>query len=304
LESATKTHNSSPEEEGASGDIQAPMQIDSSLTLEQAKSNLLLAQHKLTQVNDKCAREFKTCTLLTQRHDFEMREYKSLLRIHDQWVSILKQNVDPVLESVTLKGCCSLVAMLDTLFKHCNSKSKVTMQAEWDKLWRSTERNFPIDLKLWHDLRERYFLIYQGNLADLDKQLGTVFKSRLLQVVPRDVQEYGPLLLAIHSDRDTNEFTAEKLLLDIQQCEADKHANQSFQSPPNIKLMGQKRKIDGISGKYCSHHKTDSHSNEECHFLQKKKKETGAPRKSKQQLRSKGKNQPATGTASPHGKQS
>jgi len=203
------------------------------------------------------------------KYHSQVREYTNLKKCYDQWISALKENVDPVIVATTLKPCETLVEMLDSLFTYCNSKSKVTMQGEWDDRWGSTSGVFPPDLKLWHELRDRYFHIHGGASDDLDKQLGITFKQRLYEVIPSDAQAYAGLPMTIIAD-DNNELGSGKLLDTLHQCESRAHqmGRKLKPLPTNARLAGLKRPLEEVSkGVYCTFHKRDSHATEDCRSL-------------------------------------
>ncbi|KAJ3221724.1 hypothetical protein HDU78_000341, partial [Chytriomyces hyalinus] len=122
----------------------------------------------------------------------------------------------------TLGNMTSLSSMLDALFQQCNSKDFVSMSTEWQKRWAKTEGVFPINQVEWTDLRERYFTIHGGHSSHLDKQLGSIFKGRLLEVIPPGDREFGPLLLAIQADRHSNQMNSAEVLKQVMECMADK----------------------------------------------------------------------------------
>jgi hypothetical protein len=202
-------------------------------------------------------------------YESKRKQYTNLVTCHDQWISVLKESVDPVIVATTLKPCKTLVEMLDTLFTYCNSKSKVTMQAEWDERWGSTIEVFPPELKLWHELRDRYFHIHGGPSNDLDRQLGIIFKQRLFEVIPSDAQAYSGLPMTILAD-DDNDLGSGKILDTLSKCESRAHqmGRKLKPQPTSAKLAGQKRPLEDVSkGVYCTFHKRDSHATEDCRSL-------------------------------------
>ncbi|KAJ3216202.1 hypothetical protein HDU81_001149, partial [Chytriomyces hyalinus] len=160
---------------------------------------LELEQDKLNLENYKrqFEREAKFYMLKRTEYEGNLRVYKNLHKVCSQWVSLLKEHIDVMHSQTTLSSLESLPEMLDALFLHCNSNDYTSMTNEWNQRWAKTEGVFLIKQVVWSDLRERYFTINGGHTAKLDKQLGSIFKARLMEVIPPGDREFGPLLLAI-----------------------------------------------------------------------------------------------------------
>ncbi|KAI8819295.1 hypothetical protein BJ741DRAFT_585133 [Chytriomyces cf. hyalinus JEL632] len=231
-------------------------------TLEMAK--LELEQDKLNLENYKrqFEREARFYTLKKTEYEGNLRVYKNLLKAHSQWVSLLKEHIDVMHSQTTLSSLVSLPEMLDALFLHCNSKDFTSMTSEWNQRWAKTEGVFPVKQVVWSDLRERYFTINGGHTAKLDKQLGSIFKGRLMEVIPPGDREFGPLLLGIQADRHTNAMDSAVVLQQISECMADKAL---LRPTAKAKLTGEKRPVDSTGDKHCFVHPTATHSNEECY---------------------------------------
>ncbi|KAJ3220885.1 hypothetical protein HDU78_000791, partial [Chytriomyces hyalinus] len=75
-------------------------------------------------------------------------------------------------------------AVLDELYLQCNSCNSIDMLAEWDQSWETTVGEFPINRKLWYELRSWHFTINKGCMPEVDAALAVKFKRRILEVVP------------------------------------------------------------------------------------------------------------------------
>ncbi|KAJ3231804.1 hypothetical protein HDU77_000968, partial [Chytriomyces hyalinus] len=126
---------SAPEEEATN------MEVDQqpTPTLEMAK--LELEQDKLNLENYKrqFEREARFYTLKKTEYEGNLRVYKNLLKVHSQWVSLLKEHIDVMHSQTTLSSLVALPDMLDALFLHCNSKDFTSMTNEWNQRWARTE---------------------------------------------------------------------------------------------------------------------------------------------------------------------
>ncbi|KAJ3230332.1 hypothetical protein HDU78_008486, partial [Chytriomyces hyalinus] len=209
-------------------------------------------------------KEARTHTLIRAGYDSDMRVFKSLHQAHAKWVSLLKEHLDVMHSQTTLSGLLSLSEMLDSLFVHCNSKDYASMTSEWNSRWAKTAQEWPINQIQWADLRERYFIIHGGHTADKDKELACLLKARLMEIIPAGDREFGPLLLAIQADRATNSMDSAEVLKHINECMSDKAL---LRPTVKAKLTGEKRARDNTGGKWCSHHNSSSHNDEECRKL-------------------------------------
>ena len=152
-------------------------------------------------------RQLKWLQVEDRDYNDKRRRHDDLLKAHDQWVALLKESIDPHEASLLLSKQVSFYQMIDDLKASCNSRCRLDMHGEWDRNWAKTEQVFPIDLVLWSDLRDRYFLIHEGNPTDLEARLSEIFKRRFLSVVPWDEhsREYGPLALTLQAEKMNGE---------------------------------------------------------------------------------------------------
>ncbi|KAJ3234426.1 hypothetical protein HDU78_005865 [Chytriomyces hyalinus] len=132
------------------------------------------------------------------------------------------EHIDIMHSTSTLGNVTSLSSMLDALFQQCNSKDYVSMSTEWQIRWAKTESVFPVNQVEWSDLGERYFTIHCGHSLHLDKQLGSIFKKRLQEVILPGDREFGPLLLAIQADRYSKQINSAEVLKQVMECIAGK----------------------------------------------------------------------------------
>ncbi|KAI8834656.1 hypothetical protein BJ741DRAFT_609636 [Chytriomyces cf. hyalinus JEL632] len=167
--------------------------------------------------------------------------------------------------------------MLDELYLQCNSRNSIDMLAEWDRSWETTVGEFPINRKLWYELRSRHFTINKSCTPEVDAALAVKFKRRILEVVPVSDRDYAPLTLAIQNDKLKCTMGSAEILKQLTELAQ----LQSYDvKPVKAKIMGQKsgkRAADDLDQRekkqpkmefYCSHHKENSsHSTEDCRFL-------------------------------------
>ncbi|KAJ3381311.1 hypothetical protein HDU80_001856, partial [Chytriomyces hyalinus] len=242
------------------------MEVDTPpvLNLEVEKLKLEQIKHKVESNKRLFDKEARTHSLIRAGYDSDMRVFKSLHQAHAKWVSFLKEHLDVMHSQTTLSGLLSLYEMLDSLFVHCNSKDFASMTSEWNSRWAKTAHDWPIKQIQWTDLRERYFTIHGGHTADRDKELACLFKARLMEIIPTGDREFGPLLLAIQADRTANSMDSAEVLQQINECMSDKAL---LKPTVKAKLTGEKRARDNTGGKWCSHHESSSHNDEECRKL-------------------------------------
>ncbi|KAJ3222939.1 hypothetical protein HDU78_011546, partial [Chytriomyces hyalinus] len=249
-----------------SASTQATGEVDTPpvLNLEVEKLKLEQIKHKVESNKRLFDKEARTHSLIRAGYDSDMRVFKSLHQAHAKWVSFLKEHLDVMHSQTTLSGLLSLYEMLDSLFVHCNSKDYASMTSEWNSRWAKTAQEWPINQIQWADLRERYFIIHGGHTADKDKELACLLKARLMEIIPAGDREFGPLLLAIQADRATNSMDSAEVLKHINECMSDKAL---LRPTVKAKLTGEKRARDNTGGKWCSHHNSSSHNDEECRKL-------------------------------------
>ncbi|KAJ3227549.1 hypothetical protein HDU78_010017 [Chytriomyces hyalinus] len=85
-----------------------------------------------------------------------------------------------------------------------------------------------------------------------------------MEIIPTGDREFGPLLLAIQADRTANSMDSAEVLQQINECISDKAL---LKPAVKAKLTGEKRARDNTGGKWCSHHNSSSHNDEECRKL-------------------------------------
>ncbi|KAI8837509.1 hypothetical protein BJ741DRAFT_603692 [Chytriomyces cf. hyalinus JEL632] len=160
--------------------------------------------------------------------------------------------------------------MLDELYLQCNSRNSIDMLAEWDRSWETTVGEFPINRKLWYELRSRHFTINKSCTPEVDTALAVKFKRRILEGL-------CPLTLAIQNDKLKCTMGSAEILKQLTELAQ----LQSYDvKPVKAKIMGQKsgkRAADDLDQRekkqpkmefYCSHHKENSfHSTEDFRFL-------------------------------------
>ncbi|KAJ3215409.1 hypothetical protein HDU81_001425, partial [Chytriomyces hyalinus] len=148
--------------------------------------------------------------------DQAIKRYEQVEKAHGQWVSLLKETIDPVDLSVTIALQNHFGAMLDKLFLQSNSQNSLDMTNEWEHNWKETEGQFPINLMLWHKLCKCHFAINKGYTPEVDAALCLKFKHHVLDVIC-DNREYAPLTLSIHNDQVSNMMASAEILSQLKQ---------------------------------------------------------------------------------------
>ena len=247
-----------------------------------------LAKRDFDKIIRESDRRLKWIQVEERSYHDRRRRYEDLLKVHDQWIALLKESIDPHEASLLLSKRESFYEMLDELKSCCNSRCRIDMHSEWDRNWSKTEGVFPVDLMLWYDLRDRYFTVYDGSPSELEARLSDIFKRRFLAVVPWDEsgREYAPLAIKLQSEKTSGEnpMSTGELLENIEGIERAKaYDSEKVKKEPKMKAA-EARSI-GTSGKnlppgerksWCSHHQSASHSTEECDFLRKSKASGGS----------------------------
>jgi hypothetical protein len=247
------------------------------MTLEE----LMVEREIAGQRAARCTRNFEMgLKILNARrvsHTEALRRFETLEKVHGQWCSLLKDNIDIVDAERTITGKATFAEMADALYTGCNSRSQIDMMNEWDRNWMSTEGIYPIDLMTWYDLRERYYQINGGYTIELDKRLTSFFKSRILEVIPQNDRHFASLSLAFENDLDLNDMPSSLVLSRLEAIERRKaYAKKETKLiQNNIDVVRAKvaksPSSTNATGKWCDHHKVNTHSNEECNFGKRQK---------------------------------
>jgi hypothetical protein len=248
-------------------------------------------------------RRLKWLQVEDREYNDKRRRYDDLLKAHDQWVAVLKESIDPHEASLLLSKQASFYQMIDDLQASCNSRCRLDMHEEWDRNWARTEQVFPVDLVLWTDLRDRYFLIHDGNPADLETRLAEIFKRRFLSVVPWDEhsREYGPLALTLQAEKmnGENSMSSGMLLESIEAIErARAYDSSRLSKSSKRKAVSANQVRTKGTFKPCPRHPKGKHTDEECNGKDKPIPQAGkrAPKRQRQVkfegMDSKGKQQP------------
>ena len=229
-------------------------------------------------------RQLKWLQVEDRDYNDKRRRHDDLLKAHDQWVALLKESIDPHEASLLLSKQVSFYQMIDDLKASCNSRCRLDMHGEWDRNWAKTEQVFPIDLVLWSDLRDRYFLIHEGNPTDLEARLSEIFKRRFLSVVPWDEhsREYGPLALTLQAEKmnGENSMSSGMLLENIEGIERAR-AYDSGRIAKSTKRKAVTANQVGTRGnttsgfKPCSRHPNGKHTDEVCYDINPPKSKGG-----------------------------
>lgn len=230
----------------------------------------------LEESKRKLENRYKAASDEQARYLEAMKRHERLTVIHDKWVSLLKEHLDSF-DANAIKDKPTFYRMIDEMYGRCNSQQKGNMITEWNRRWAATEGIFPPALTEWSDLRERYFEIH-GLTDENDITLTYLFKERLQEVVPKDEILYTSLLAAIQTDVIEEKLRSARLLKFLDDIEGRR-----IRSKPVEKTSAMKSKLENLvkpkltkhskksGGKFCTHHKSNTHSTEECKVLKGRK---------------------------------